>query len=85
MEPIKLHTLKYIISKNNTSQREISLKTNIPEGRLSHIITGRLKMKKSEIDKLCQFFDMEYKILFVELYNEEKKGNKPIKEDTVKK
>lgn len=69
-EAVKLNTLKYIISQNNMTQRKVSLATGIPEGRLSHVVTGRLCIKEEEKNLLCELFKMSEEELFKELYVE---------------
>jgi len=68
MEGIKLNTLKFLIIKSGKNQRDISMLAKIPEGRFSHIITGRLTIKDEERKKLCKILEVNDEILFKELY-----------------
>lgn len=71
MEGTKLHVFKYLMNKNGWSQRDIGLRAGIPEGRLSHIVTGRLQIRDEERQKICQILKIKDKELFPELYQED--------------
>lgn len=59
--------LKYLREINNLTQEELSSKLNITRAKLGHLETGRREPNLKDIEKICNFFNIQNDIILINM------------------